>query len=51
MNGANFSDLEFTVLLRVLCDPRVEAVAIEHYGLAVLRKLIDQLAEVKDKPS
>jgi hypothetical protein len=36
--------LEITVLLRVLLDSRVEAVAVEHYAVAELQKLIDQLS-------
>ncbi len=50
MNGANFDHLEIAVLLRVLHDPRVEAAAREHYGLAELHKLIDQLAGLADSP-
>ncbi len=50
MNGANFDHLEISVLLRVLRDPSVQAVAIRRYGLAELQKLIDQLAAAAVSP-
>ncbi len=53
---STFDRLGTAILLRVLRDPRVKAVAIERYGLAELQKLIDRLAAAppespQDKPS
>jgi hypothetical protein len=38
--------LDARTLLRVLRDPRVEAVAIEYYAIEPLRKLIEEIEQI-----